>query len=154
MTVRILITGSRSWYCQSIARDTLTAIRARIGDGFVAVHGDCATGVDRAFRDQCEVMGVRDERHPAKWDAVDRADSNAVHHWTGRAYDANAGPRRNTEMVSLGAAYCIAVHQSIARSRGTRDCAAKCRRAGIAVYLLDGKGPARRLRAEDLEVER
>ncbi len=138
MPTRIIVTGSRSWPCPDIARTTLASIRSRIGDNFVVVHGDCPTGVDRSFRDACIEMGIEHEPHPVSWDL------------TGPA----GGPARNGRMVSLGAEYAIAAHRSIARSKGTKDCARKCMRAGIPVYLLDGKNPARRLRVEDLEVER
>ncbi len=149
MPVRILITGSRSWSCIPLALRIVARIRDKLGADLVIVHGDCPTGVDRSFRLACEELGVEHEPHPADWDSV--GDGVEVHHWTGRSYDPSAGPRRNQAMVDLGADYAIALHKSIAYSRGTRDCVRRCLDAGITVWLLDGTNETHKVKREELE---
>ena len=136
MPTRIIITGDRHWTCADIAAHVLAGIRAKLGTDVVIVHGDCPTGVDRSFRYACEAMGIPHEPHPADWHLGKKG-----------------GPIRNSEMVRLGAAYAIAVHRTLARSRGTRDCVRKCLGAGITVWLIDGGDRPRRLTEDDLTIE-
>lgn len=125
--MRILITGDRNWNCRDIAERVLTSLRSRHGRGLTIVHGD-ATGVDAAFKTWCKRLGITAEAHPADW-------SNGP----------GGGPARNQTMVNKGADFAIAVHRQIQRSKGTRDCVRKCLDAGIAVYLIDGANPDRRI---------
>ncbi len=133
--LRIIVTGDRNWHCTEIAARVLDSLRAKHGEEFVIVHGDCPSGVDRAFRNGCMMRGIKHDPFPAQW-----ADSGK-----------SAGPRRNAEMIAEGADYAIAIHRNIARSKGTRDCAARCVNARIPVYLIDGVNPDRRLTRTDLE---
>jgi hypothetical protein len=61
--------------------------------------------------------GLDVERHPADWDRYGRA----------------AGPRRNAEMVGLGAHACVAF--PLGASRGTRGCMKLAAEAGIPVFV-------------------
>lgn len=114
---RILITGSRDWDDHDLVRDALAmAIYQNVPA--VIVHGACPSGADamaswwvRRFK----FLGVAEERHPADWRAHGRA----------------AGPRRNAEMVSLGADVCLAFIRS--GSRGASHAAALADAAGIPV---------------------
>jgi len=57
---------------------------------------------------------------------------------------------RNAEMVAAGAGMCIAFHQFLRQSRGTKDCVRRALEAGIPTYLVDSKeAQPRRLRAGD-----
>jgi len=86
----------------------------------VIVHGD-ASGVDLSFDEACRRENIPTEPHPAHWRELGRA----------------AGPRRNAEMISTGIDFCIAVHRSLSRSRGTQDCVSRCLEANIPAYLID-----------------
>jgi hypothetical protein len=95
-------------------------MKAKYGDSLVIVHG-AAAGIDAAFAEGCFQLGVTDEPHQADWDKHGNA----------------AGPIRNREMVEKGAAFCVACHRFLPKSRGTRDCVQRCLDAGIPVYLID-----------------
>lgn len=118
--IRVLVTGDRNWWCHKIAGLVVgELVRLHGADGFVLVHG-AATGVDSAFDGACRTLGVATEPHPALWSK----------------YGPSAGPRRNSDMVALGADFCIAVHRRLASSKGTRDAVTKALAAGIPVTLI------------------
>ena len=133
--MRVIVTGSRSWYCPALAELVVGRLVARHGAGLVIVHGG-AEGVDRAFAEAAEDAGVEAEPHPAQWGeihhprAVVRLDRNGI------PYDAGAGPRRNATMVRMGAGLCLAVHRDLAASKGTLDCARQAVAAKIPTYLI------------------
>jgi hypothetical protein len=119
---RVIVTGDRNWRCLELARRIMARLTARYGDGLTIIHGG-ATGVDAAFDLAALEARVSREPHPADW----------------HQYGDRAGPLRNQIMVDRGAAFAIAVHRTLERSRGTRDCVRRCLAAGIAVYLIDAE---------------
>lgn len=84
----------------------------------VIVHGHCPSGVDKAFDEACHEAILAVERHPADWDSFGKG----------------AGPRRNQEMVDLGAALCLAFHPKLSTSKGTKDCVQRALKAGIPTW--------------------
>ena len=46
-------------------------------------------------------------------------------------------PVRNKEMVDAGADLCIALHRTLATSKGTKNCVRQALAAGIPVYLIE-----------------
>lgn len=120
LAMRVLITGDRNWHDPGLAERIVSRLIAKHGPLLTIVHGD-ASGIDRSFAEAAEACGIKQEAHPAEWDK----------------YGRGAGPRRNAEMIALGAELCIAVHRDIARSLGTRDCARKAVVAGIPTCLVD-----------------
>jgi hypothetical protein len=118
--VRVIVTGDRRWHCLEVAGVVVNRLLARYGVGLVVVHG-AAPGVDSAFAEACDDLGVVHESHPADWDRFGKA----------------AGPIRNEQMVAAGAALCVAVHRDLTGSRGTRHCVGRCLAAGIPVWLID-----------------
>lgn len=128
MSFRILVTGSRHFGDRLAMQHALMdAIQARPDHtGAVLVHGGCKTGAD-AIADEIWNEWRRGgmqlapaEVHHAKWSTLGNA----------------AGPRRNAAMVALGADICVAF--PIGESRGTRDCIARCEKAGIPVVVHEG----------------
>jgi hypothetical protein len=122
---RVLVTGSRHAtyddHADVIRRAIMKAIghlRASELDRVVLVHGD-APGVDQIAVDVVTRLAFpfRIEPHNAR----------DFGHWPA------CGPRRNSHMVSLGAAVCLAFPQ--VGSRGTWDCARKAADAGIHTVL-------------------
>jgi hypothetical protein len=91
---RVLVTGSRDWD-DELTVEAALALACYQQVPAVIVHGACRTGADaiasRWTRNH-RVIGLTEEAHPALWQ------------WHGKA----AGPRRNAEMVNLGADVCLA----------------------------------------------
>lgn len=116
-TFRVLVTGSREWVDKDDLRYALIHATALRLDASVIVHGACPTGADAMAAEWADDYGVQAEPHPADWDAYGKA----------------AGPRRNAEMVALGADLCLAFFKRGAGNRGTGDCAEKALAAGIPV---------------------
>lgn len=90
----------------------------------VVVHGDCPTGADAMAEDfvlrsraflRSKGYDIRTEKHPADWNQYGRA----------------AGPRRNKEMIALGADVCLAFNRG--NSRGTSGTMKLAEEAGIEV---------------------
>jgi hypothetical protein len=138
MAMRVIISGDRNWFCPDLARRVVARLVGRFGADLIVVHGNAA-GVDTAFAAACALRGVAHEPHTARWDELGK----------------KAGPVRNAEMCAAGADFCIAVHRSLAWSRGTRDCVKRCLEAGIPVYLIDSEeGEPRRVHESDLTNQR
>jgi hypothetical protein len=132
---RILVTGSRDWgdtgklwnhLFDIVLEITGRPVWDQVGLGmpadFVVVHGDHKRGVDHLTRRWCESYGVIQDPHPALW-------------WK---YGPGAGPKRNQEMVDLGADICLAFPLGREWS-GTRDCMARAEAAGIPVRNFGDK---------------
>lgn len=115
--IRILVTGGRDYTDRTAVTRALRHLGehyihgARPGE-IVLVHGD-ATGADQLAADEAQRLGWRTEAHPADWDAYGKA----------------AGPRRNAEMVRLGASYLVA----FPGGHGTAHCRRIALTAGIPV---------------------
>jgi hypothetical protein len=121
----------------------------RYGAGVVIVHG-AATGIDQSFARACTKLDVAHEPHAARWDVLDAPGPVIREDKSGRAYNANAGPARNAEMVAAGAGMWVAFHRRLARSRGTKDCVRRAIKEGIPTYLVDlQNGRLHRRRADD-----
>lgn len=125
MTLRILITGSRTWTDRDAIRHALeTVLDQCAGDCFehisevTVVHG-AARGADRIAGEIATELGCKVEAHPADWDR----------------HGKSAGPIRNSEMVRLGADVCLAFPMQ--RSVGTRHCMQLARAAGISVCCYE-----------------
>jgi hypothetical protein len=116
-TYRVLVTGSREWDDAQELRLALIHATALRLDSVIIVHGACPTGADALAAEWAQDYGVTPEPHPADWDAYGKA----------------AGPRRNAEMVALGADLCLAFFKRGAGNRGTSDCASQALAAGIPV---------------------
>lgn len=131
--MRLLVTGSRDWPDANIVENVLTTVTLSCGHEspfapITLVHGDCPSGADLFADLTGEARGWDIERHPAQWETYGKA----------------AGPRRNQEMVDLGADVCVAfIHDG---SRGATHCLTQARYAGIrtVVVRIDGLhvGPA------------
>lgn len=120
MTVRILLTMSRSYTEWSTVRAVLTKVHAEYPDA-VLVHGDAPKG-DRDAAGIWRSLGGKDEPWPAQW---------AQH---GKA----AGFIRNTAMVESAPALVLAFINN--GSKGASHCAQLAEDAGIPTvrYLQGG----------------
>jgi YspA, cpYpsA-related SLOG family len=124
--IRILVTGWRAWPSadRKIIWDELDGLWTQFDipwerDRFIIVHGHCPYGgVDLFAEEWAIVQRQRWERHPADWGKFGKA----------------AGPRRNAEMVALGAELCIGFPGP--DSKGTKDCLNKAAAAGIKTHSV------------------
>lgn len=121
---RILVTGSRDWEDEMTVCLALWTSYCDLKEHgeVILVSGNCPTGADSIAERFWEANGMTVERHPADW------------HKFGKF----AGPRRNKEMVDLGADVCLAF--PLGESRGTRGCMKLAKDAGIPIRDFD---PAR-----------
>src|SRR6516164_9440455 len=103
--MRILVAGDRFWTCPKLARSIVYRLVARYGPGITIIHGGGA-GIDSSFASACREMGISTEPHLADWKGLGNI----------------AGPVRKKEMVDSGADMRIALHRSIATSKGTKNC--------------------------------
>lgn len=115
--IRILVTGGRNYTDRTAVARALQHLADNYVFGakpaeFVLVHGG-ATGADQLAADEAQRLGWRTEAHPADWDTYGKA----------------AGPRRNTDMVRLGANYLVA----FPGGHGTAHCRRIALTAGIPV---------------------
>jgi hypothetical protein len=150
-TFRVLVTGSRSWPSEDAVWEALAFVCAEdLPDGgtLTVVHGACKTGADRFARTWCTLpnpdVTVVEERHPADWGHC----TPACYHQPRRGPDGSkrcpfAGPRRNAEMVALGADLVLAFPLPGDRklSRGTWNCVDTARKAGLTVEIIAPAGP-------------
>lgn len=109
---RVLVTGSRNWENRLVIRSALDLVHFAQGR-CVLVSGACPTGADRMAEKHATYLRWTIERHPADWDRYGKA----------------AGPRRNAEMVRLGADVCLAFIRD--GSRGATHTARLARDHGI-----------------------
>jgi YspA, cpYpsA-related SLOG family len=138
LNMRILITGDRHWRCDDLAEQVLNRLLAWYGPELVVVHGGAA-GIDQSFSVAGEALGLNVEPHLADWKGLGNV----------------AGPARNREMVEAGADLCIALHRTLATSKGTKDCICQALAAGIPVYLIEDDGAIpRSVQADDPRLAR
>ena len=120
MSARILVTGSRDWTDMETIRGALSEAWHLLGQpsDAVLVQGECHLG---------------------------GADKIAAYIWSGWGYEVEGhpaevgpnghvlGPKRNAEMVALGADVCLAF--PLPSSRGTKNCMRLAREAGIPLRV-------------------
>lgn len=127
---RVIVTGSRDHPCEDDIWEALAMILAEncdSGDTFTVVHGACPTGADAHAASWVRLpfdgsgITIIEERYPAEW----------------RLFGKAAGPRRNAEMVALGADLVLAfpLEGPQNRSRGTYDCIKRATEARIPVEI-------------------
>jgi hypothetical protein len=116
---RILVTGSRDWDDETTVCLALWTAYCDLKEHgeVILVSGNCPTGADNIAERFWESNGMPVERHPADWKTFGKA----------------AGPKRNQEMVDLGADVCLAFPMK--GSRGTMHCMKAAKAAGIPLKI-------------------
>lgn len=122
---KVLVTGSRNWANPFIVGKALeeyweeTNYHAWGDPGdLLIVHGDCPTGADHWADLWAKTYDYEIETHPAQWDLHGKF----------------AGPKRNMEMVDLGAEVVLAFPHP--DSRGTVQCMKYAKEKGLRVKVF------------------
>jgi hypothetical protein len=134
MTVRILVTVSRSWTSWSVMREVLEQCHAKY-PGAVLVHGNAPKG-DQDAAGIWRGLGSEHEAWPAKWRV--HGDDCYCTNRMGRC--PFAGYRRNIAMVESAPDLCLAFIRN--RSKGATHCAQVAEDAGIPVVRVPQGGAA------------
>ena len=134
---RVLVTGSRDLRDPTPVYDALWA-QARIAGGvanLIVVEGRCPYGgADKHAQTFCERYDATNDPFPALWEVpCGPTCGHARYRRNGDLYYSCAGFIRNQRMVDSGADVCLAFPRGA--SKGTRDCAAKAKAAGIPVIF-------------------
>ena len=116
--LRILITGHRDWSDDATVYEALRYYTDFLSPAEITVVHGGATGADSLAARAARRLGMTVEEYPADWGA----------------YGTRAGPKRNKEMVALGADVCLAF--PLVGSRGTLGCMREAAAAGIPVVNL------------------
>lgn len=132
MTVRVLVTVSRSWSSWSVMREALTQVHERHPDA-VLVHGAAPKG-DRQAAGMWRDLGGQVEAWPAKW--MEHGDDCRCTDRKSRCRF--AGMRRNLAMVESAPDLALAfVHNG---SKGATHCAQAAEDAGIETVRFPSNG--------------
>ena len=116
-----MVCGSRTWD-DPLAVDRAVADLATEFPEMTLVEGG-ARGADRMARGAARRLDVPVETHEADW----------------QRYGRSAGPKRNKEMLELGADLVVAfldARRDREGTRGTRDMVERAERAGVPVRLV------------------
>jgi len=119
--MKILVTGDREWFDIKTIVDTLE----QFPSGTILIHGACR-GADVTCAAVAEALGFIVKEYPAEWDR----------------YLHGAGPIRNQLMITKEHRsdepidLCLAFHNNISQSRGTRDMMKRAEKANITTRLI------------------
>ena len=127
--MKILVTGSREWADEkAIEREF-----RKLPQGTTIVHGACPTGADSIADKLAMKFGFQIRRYPADWDGEREATGSPK----------AAGPKRNSKMIREEhksgdpIAFALAFTPDLSRSRGTKDCVERAKKAGIRVQIVE-----------------
>jgi hypothetical protein len=154
--VALLITGDRNaedgtkapdWYDALVA--AVTSYERAGDEARVLIHGSCRrreTGEPCGIDHLAEMVGAA-----RVWDVVAMPAQ-----WS--AHGNRAGPIRNRDMVAVlerleccgYEVACLACHDSLPGSKGTKDCARRAIAVSIATWLLTSDGAMRALTKDDI----
>lgn len=136
MTIRILVTVSRSFKEWSTMRSALAQVHERHPDA-VLVHGDAPRG-DRDAAGIWRGMGGDVEVRPAKWSECGWDCPHATHrkvNKAGQEYCPGAGMRRNVALVESAPDLVVAFCDPSSKTKGAFHCADLARDAGIPTLI-------------------
>ncbi len=111
----VLVCGSRKWRDRKKIMDRLKQLPMIC----LIMEGGCE-GADKISRICALKIGHDVVEIPANWNGRGKA----------------AGPFRNDIMVSSGPELVLAFHKDIRKSKGTKDCVNRAKKAGIPVEII------------------
>lgn len=130
---RVVVFGGRDFNDQSMLESALDDFHRDCGIA-VLIEGE-ARGADLRAKTWAKKRGAPVEEYPAPWDDITHPDARVMTRRDGKKYDANAGPRRNQQMIDEGRPDCgIAFPGGV----GTANMRDKCELAGVPVFEISG----------------
>lgn len=122
--MKVLITGDRNWNDVKFLHRCLDKAHTKLRIKTLIEGG--ARGVDKIAHYWGQANNIECITEKAYWDISGKA----------------AGPLRNQRMIDNHSPdICIAFHDDIENSRGTKDMINKCKKHKIPVYLHSHKNP-------------
>lgn len=121
--MKVLVCGSREWF----DKKALEREFKQLPQGTVIIHGACPTGADALADTLAMKFGFQIRRYPADWETSGKS----------------AGPIRNATMIRQEHRsgepidLVLAFTPDLERSRGTKDCVQRAKKAGILVKVLN-----------------
>jgi hypothetical protein len=128
---RVVVFGGRDFNDQPMLDSALDDFHRDCGIA-VLIEGE-ARGADLRAKAWAKKRGVRVEEYPAPWDDIEHPDARVMTRRDGKKYDANAGPRRNQQMIDEGRPDCGIAFPG---GSGTANMAEKCELAGVPVFHI------------------
>jgi len=120
--LKVLVCGSREWEDKKAIEREFKALP----QGTIIIHGACPTGADALADTTAMKFGFQLRRYPADWDS----------------HGKSAGPQRNAQMIreehrkGEPIDLVLAFTADLERSRGTKDCVGRAKKAGIKVQVV------------------
>ena len=132
MPMRILVCGGRKYDRTDIVNVCLDTLKQKWGDDLVIIQGG-ANGADRLAKLWAKANNVRCEEYRADWDNISHPHARLKTRKDGSKYDANAGHRRNQQMIDEGKPDLFVAFPG---GPGTADMVQRLRKAGISGSIL------------------
>lgn len=126
--MKVLVCGSRDWKDKAAVKREIM----KLPEGTIVIHGGCPTGADAMADEIARRRGLPVRVYPADWEGEKERTGSA----------AAAGPKRNAQMIRSEhvqgdpVAFCLAFALDLLRSRGTKDCSDRAKKAGIKVIPI------------------
>lgn len=129
--IAIIVTGDRHGNEMRWWNTIHTVLEGVAGSQRTLIHGDCA-GIDRMCHDVA--------REDGRWSILPMPYIDRL--------GKSGGPARNREMANVGKALqrvgyevvCLAFHDDLEHSKGTKNMVAEAKKAGIPVSLCTSDG--------------
>lgn len=126
--MKVLVTGSRDWKNEAaIAREF-----AKLPKGTIIIHGHHWEGADQIADKLAMKFGFQIRRYPADWNDPTLPNKKAAGPIRNARMIREEHPDKDGEPIAFGLAFTV----DMSRSRGTKDCTERARKAGIKVEVF------------------
>lgn len=128
--MKVLVCGGRNYEDRAKVFEVLDYIDKNRSKISLVIHG-AAKGADSFGKSWANERGVEDDPYPALWTWLEAPGAIIKRRKDGTAYNANAGPDRNTKMLVLGKPDCVVAFPG---GDGTDNMIRQARNAGVRVF--------------------
>jgi hypothetical protein len=141
---RVLITGDRNFRAADLVAESVR----EFGPGALLIEGE-ARGADELARDSALEIGMPVAGFPAEWDPKPSTPPSWIKaRADGKRYVPRAGVLRNQRMAECEPTVCVAFHDDIRASRGTRNMVEQAWALGVPIRLIGSDGHEQRYTPE------